>query len=309
MAQPSQGTPSKVNFPSASSDIQQAVDIFLLDCRARRLTAGTLDSYTRRLRAFLVWLAEHHVVALTALSPSDIRGYLVHEQERGMDDDTVITSFRVIRAWLNFCVAEELCTASPMQKVKAPRLPKEILPAFTPEEVSKLLAACKTQRDTAMVLFLLDTGCRASELVALTIGDVDLKTGTVTVKQGKGRKDRLVFLGTKSLKSLWKYHRTRADTRPDEPLWASETSAEGLTIWGLARFCDRLRKRTGIRHCHPHTFRRTFALWSLRAGMDLVRLAAIMGHSDLSVLRRYLALVEEDLQDAHRKHGAVDCML
>lgn len=68
-------------------------------------------------------------------------------------------------------------------------------------------------------------------------------------------------------------------------------------------------KRTGIEHCHPHTFRRTFALWSLRAGMDVYALQVIMGHSDLSMLRKYLALVEKDLEDALRKHGAVDNML
>jgi integrase len=70
-----------------------------------------------------------------------------------MDDDTVITSLRVIRARLNFCVNEELIAASPMRKVKVPTLPKEILPAFAPEDVRKLLSACRRLRDTAMVLY------------------------------------------------------------------------------------------------------------------------------------------------------------
>jgi integrase/recombinase XerD len=160
MARPVQGIRLEVIRSTGPSDIQQAADIFLLDCRARKLSAGTQDSYTRRLRAFLAWLSEQGVTRLTDLSASHIRGYLVHEQERGMDDDTVITSFRVLRAWLNFCVNEELITASPMRKVKAPTMPKEILPAFSPEDVRKLLSTCKTLRDTAMVLFLLDTGAR-----------------------------------------------------------------------------------------------------------------------------------------------------
>ncbi|MBM3323618.1 site-specific integrase, partial [candidate division WOR-3 bacterium] len=71
----------------------------------------------------------------------------------------------------------------------------------------------------------------------------------------------------------------------------------------------RLGQRAGVSHCTPHTFRRTFALESLRAGMNLVTLAAIMGHADLAMLRRYLALVEHDLADAHAQHGAVDAML
>jgi site-specific recombinase XerD len=249
------------------------------------------------------------VTRLADLSASHIRGFLVHEQERGVDDDTVITSFRVIRAWLNFCVNEELIPASPMRKVKAPTLPKEILPAFAPEDVRKLLGACRTLRDTAMVLFLLDTGVRASELVALNVGDLDPVSGAVQVKQGKGRKDRLVFLGAKAHKALKKYLQERVESRPTEPLWLSENTGERLTIWGLERFCDRVGRRADVEHCHPHTFRRTFALWSLRAEMNIYALQQIMGHSDLSMLRRYLALVQEDLHEAHRKHGAVVDML
>ena len=71
----------------------------------------------------------------------------------------------------------------------------------------------------------------------------------------------------------------------------------------------RLGVKARVEHCHPHTFRRTFALWSLRSGMNIYALQQIMGHSDLQVLRQYLALVEDDLHDAHQKHGAVDNML
>ena len=85
-----------------------------------------------------------------------------------------------------------------MARVKMPKLPKEILPAFAPGDVQKLMAVCKTPRDKAIVLCLLDSGCRAREFSALTIADVDMQTGTVTVRQGKGKKDRITFLGAKA---------------------------------------------------------------------------------------------------------------
>jgi integrase/recombinase XerD len=68
----------------------------------------------------------------------------------------------------------------------------------------------------------------------------------------------------------------------------------------------RLGKRAGVEHCHPHTFRRTFALWSLRAGMSIYHLQRLMGHADITVLRQYLDLVTEDVQAAHQAAGIVD---
>ena len=89
----------------------------------------------------------------------------------------------------------------------------------------------------------------------------------------------------------------------------SLTADTRLTDSGLRLMLRRLGKRADVEHCHPHTFRRTFALWSLRAGMNIYALQRIMGHSDLTILRRYLALTEQDLQTAHRRFGAVDSML
>ena len=190
-----------------------------------------------------------------------------------------------------------------------PRMSKEILPAFSPEDVRSILGACHTTRDTAIVLCLLDSGCRASEFMALNVGVVDTKTGAVTIRQGKGKKDRVVFLGTKARRALWRSTRERPEAGPNDPLWVSDTNGERLTTWGLGLLLRRLGKRAGVENCHAHTFRRSFALWSLRAKMDIFSLQRLMGHADLSVLRKYLDQVKEDLQEALRQRGAVDSML
>ena len=200
----------------------------------------------------------------------------------------------MVKTFCRFLEREGFAPKNAFAHVVTPKLPKEIMPAFSPEDVQRLLRACRSRRDTAIVLCLLDSGCRAAEFCALRVQDVDLRTGGVRVIRGKGGKDRTSYLGGKARQALIRHLRERPEVKPTDPLWLSENTGEslrtrGLTYFGLAQLCRRLGKRAGVAHCHPHTFRRTCALWSLRAGMSVYHLQAIMGHSDLQVLRRYLA--------------------
>ena len=296
-------------LPRPSTGLDLALDVFITAKQAERCTSRTIETYRWTLSRFLSWLQEQGISDAQSITSHHIRLYLAHLDGRGYASTYIHIYARTVKTWVRFLHAEGLIATDPMAKVAMPRLDKEILPAFAPEDVKRLLAACLTDRDRALVLCLLDTGCRAAEFVNLNIADVDRKTGTVSVRQGKGRKDRVTFLGAKSRKALLKYLMSRQDAAAVEPLFPSATSGGRLTTNGLLLLCRRLGKRAEVEHCHPHTFRRTFALWSLRAGMNIFALQQIMGHSDLSILRKYLALVEEDLADAHRKHGAVDNML
>jgi site-specific recombinase XerD len=304
-----QKTHLKVLRAPTSSPLAQALDIFFLDCRARRLAVSSVAFYKRHLGGFTAFVEGQGVTALDAVTPSHIRAYLVSVHERNLKDNTVHGAARSIRAFFNFAVAEELLAETPMRKVKMPKVGKQILPAFTPDDIRKLLTACYSGRDRAIVLALLDSGCRAAEFVALDVGHVNRQTGTITVKEGKGKKDRTTFLGTRARKELAKYPLTRGESKADDPLLLNEHTGQRLTVWGLSELLGRLGARAGVGPCGAHMFRRTCATWSLRSGMNIYALQQIMGHSDLFILRRYLALVEEDLADAHRKYGAVDNML
>lgn len=290
-----------------------ALAAFLLDCEARRLSARTLGFYQQELQPFLAWLASRGVTQLGSLSAPEIRAYLVTLQERKLASASVHAAARSIRAWLNFCVREDLLDLSPMRNVRMPRMGSEILPAFSREDVDALLEACEDarcpERDVALLLVMLDSGLRASEVLNLDWADVSLATGAVRVRAGKGAKDRTTFIGPRTRKALTKYRLTRAEGELEGAVFVTLDAGTRLLYAGLKEILRRLGDRSGVAHCRPHTFRRTFAIESLRAGMDLVRLAAIMGHSDLQVLRRYLALVEHDLADAHRQYGAVDHLL
>lgn len=287
--------------------ILEAYQIFLVDRQARRFTDETLRFYRDKLGQFVAY-CDDGAALLTSVTPHIIRQYLLRLQSRDLAAHTVHGAARAIRAFFRFCVAEELLDASPMDRVAMPKLDKRILPAFTPAEVRRLVGGGTTTRDRALVLFLLDTGVRAAELVKLDGRDIDAKSGAVSVREGKGRKDRTVYMGKRTTKALLRYYIERGAPSANGAVWVSLTSGERLTAAGLRLALARVGEAAQVAHCTPHTFRRTFALMSLRAGMSIYHLQRLMGHADISTLRSYLALVESDLADAHSAAGPVDHM-
>jgi site-specific recombinase XerD len=287
--------------------ISEAYSIFILHCQSQRYRPSSVDFYRRRLPHFTAWLTDQGVKDLGQIHSNHIRAYLVARQDSGASAHYIHGIARALRAWFNFAVAEDWITKSPFQNVAMPRKPKKILPAFTDDEIKKIRKAAVTPRDQALVLVLLDTGIRASECVALMGADVDLKTGAVKIRAGKGEKDRLVYLGSRSIRLLLKYYIHRGQPGPADPIWLAERVPHArLTYTGLAQACSRLGEVAQIPHCTAHTFRRTFALGCLRNGMNIYALQRLMGHEDISTLKPYLAMLGTDLELAHRQHGIVD---
>ena len=144
---------------------------------------------------------------------------------------------------------------------------------------------------------------RAGDLVALTIDDVNIDTGEVWVRSGKGQKQRTCYIGRQNPQTteticLQPWHGVGRGTAV-----CLENTGESLTVSGIVQMMKRLSQRSSVRNCTAHTFRRTFALTCLRNGMNIYVLARLMGHSDITVLRQYLALAEVDLQKAHKEFG------
>ena len=297
-----------VETPS-QTPLERCLDMFLLDQEARRHTPRTIKTYRETLIPFLEHLAESGITAPEEITPHAIRRFLVDLERRGLKDNTIVKYARCVQTFCNFLVAEGLVDTSPMARVSMPKAEKKILPPFSREEIEKLLAACGKDlwglRDRAMILALLDTGLRASEFVAMNVGDVG-KDGMVKV-YGKGKKERYVRLGAQSRKAVLRYLAERGKTRPGDPLWVGRKGR--LTTSGLFQAMKRLGKRAGVWPVGPHRFRRTFAVWCLRGGMDPWSLKALMGHADLQMVQQYLRLVKEDVEAAHREASPVDRFL
>ena len=292
-------------------------EAFLLDREAARCTPKTITHYTYTLGTFVGWLQEQGIKSPADITAHHIRAYLVELQRRGLKDTTQHAHARGIKTWLRWLVNEGDLEASPMRRVSMPRLEKRIQPPFSAQDIKALLAACKTKtpkdlRDRAMTLALLDSGLRASEFLGLQVNSVDMRSGLVTVI-GKGHKQRTVRFGAKTRQAILRYLASRVDAMQDSPLWiAYRTDGEErgpLTLRGLQMVFRYLGEKAGVMPCHPHKFRRTFALWCLRDGMDLHSLRLLMGHSSLAVLQRYLALAGEDIERAHKLHSPVDRLL
>jgi site-specific recombinase XerD len=288
--------------------LTEAWELFALECRSRRLTPASIDFYRWRLQPFFAYCTESGVTTLDGIDAPLIRRYLVQLHERDLSEYSVHAAARAIRRWLNFCVAEELLDASPMRKVKMPTLNRPILPALSDADIRRIIAACHIRRDKAIVYILLDTGLRAAELVSLNGGDIDLHTGAIIVT-GKGRKERHVYLSPASQRELRRYYRQRGRPSANGPAFRSERNDQRLTRSGLFQLMRRLARASGVPNCKPHTFRRTFALTMLRQGCDLYTLQHLMGHEDVQMLRRYLAISDDDAQAAHDKYSPVAALL
>ncbi len=172
-----------------------------------------------------------------------------------------------------------------------------------------MIAACKNhpaQRDKTMLLCLLDSGCRASEFVALNLEDVDLITGAVNIPHWEGNKRRVVFLGKRARKELRHYLKDRPGLTVKSPLWVTD-EGDRLTRAGLRQVLRRLAETAGLpKEPGAHDFRPASTLNMPRNGCDIVTLSRLMGHSGLEILKRSLAHTDQDLRDAHQRNSPVD---
>jgi site-specific recombinase XerD len=214
-------------------NFSDAFDMFLLDCEARRLTPATRQFYSGKLSLFIRWCEGEDIHALHELTAHHIRRYLVHLSRRKLSGQYQHNLARSIRAFLNYCVRDELIEISSFDKVQMPRLEKKILEALSPTDIHAILRSCISERDKALCLFLLDSGVRASELVALNVGDIDLKTGVVLVRLGKGQKARNIYIGARTRKQVKRYWAERRDSRAHAPALASEFKGADYGPMGL----------------------------------------------------------------------------
>ena len=292
--------------------LESEIGAFLTDRRARGLSERTIQFYDSELETWHSWTLAQGATELADITPDLLRRWLLVLGKR-RNAGGVHANYRSLKAFLRWTWDEnEIDALNPIRKVRAPRITQEPLEPLALSDLKALLATCDRDgftgcRDRALLLALLDTGCRASEFLSLNLGDADLATGAVMVHQGKGGKQRVTFLGTRSRRALRRYLRYRLDPSEDEPLWVT-TQDSRLSYAGLRSIVRRRAGRAGVPVPSLHSFRRAFAISSLRNGADVYSLQRLMGHADLTMLRRYLKQTQADLQEAHRKAGPVDNM-
>lgn len=284
-----------------SITLGDALSDFYLSRRAMLCSPATLEFYEYTAGHFVERLQKGGVKKPAEVSAHHVRDYLSGLASRGLKDNTVHCHARAIKTFMRFCLAENYTQNA--IKFAMPKVAKKKLPVLTGLELSKLLQACGSPRDLALVMFLADTGARRAELLSLTWGDVNLENGMVQIARGKGGKSRAVVAGVKTRRALLKYRRM-VEHEVFAPLFQTQTGTR-LAASGLRSLLQRIGRRAGI-SVSPHVFRRTFATMSLRAGMNVLHLQGLMGHSSLEMTQRYVNVNEIDLLDAHVAHGPID---
>ena len=301
-----------------------AVDGFLLARRAEGISPNTLDQYAWACRKLAAHLAADPPLA--TITTDQIRAFLAGLT--GLSPKSRHSIQVALSALWTWAVAEGYAPEHVVKPIHLPRTHRPDVEPFSQAELRRLLAACDKSasyssrqhppgtanarptalRDKAILIFLLDTGIRATELCDLRLCDVSMENRTVNVRSGKGGKPRVIHFAQRAHQALWRYHVTRQPyLAGDEPLFHTGPAdrPEPFDRQVLGRLLARIGERAGV-HCNPHRFRHTFAIEFLRNGGNLFALQDLLGHSSLEMVRRYARIVQADRAHAHKVASPAD---
>jgi len=253
---------------------------------------------------FINYLLMENVYEPEAITSRQIKGYLTEVSSRNVTSSTVHAHARGTRAFLRFLKEEGYISAH--INVKMPRVEQKKMRVLSPEELNQILKVCKKPRDKTLILFLVDSGMRRSEAVSLNWIDVDIPSGVVNIRRSKSKKARSVFIGVKTRRALLRYRRTITH-EDNDPVFQTQSGTR-FKHSGFRQVIRRISEKSGIPFS-AHDLRRTFATLSLKAGMNVLHLQNLLGHSSLEMTRRYVQLVKDDLGEAHKEYGPIDRFL
>ena len=190
------------------------------------------------------------------------------------------------------------------------RQPQRIPEVLTEPEQARLLEAIDIQessgiRNLAMIRVLLDTGLRASELINLRHRDLDLATGRLWVRQGKGQKDRGLWFNGRTREALRAWlHSSSKQPVPAGNVFTSLDGHKPICGRWLRKFVRRLAEKAGIeKPIHPHTLRHSFACRLLRQEKNLFMVSKALGHASVATTQIYLHLEDSELEAAMKRLG------
>jgi len=292
----------------------------------------TIELMTSSVMLFERFLAsEGRSTSVAEIGPGEIRGFILHlkrracfsnhpyarPQARGLSPHTVNSYLRSVRAFWSWLEGEGIIIDNPFERIRIPRAPGKVMPTFSNSQLNSLFAAIDTStreglRDYVIVITLLDTAMRVSELSGMKLTDLRLDDAVVKV-MGKGSKERLIPFGKYVRRLLWRYLN---DLRPEPLNPRCENvflTTDGWPMTGkyIRSRMARYGRRAGLEgiRCSPHTLRSTAAVSFLRNGGDVFSLQRLLGHASLSMTRHYCELADIDVQRAHATASPVDNLM
>ena len=282
---------------------------YLNHLRAERgLSPNTISAYRSDLQKFQAWAGSRER-AIEAVKPRDIAAFLAHLRALGLSARSAGRAVHAIRGFFRFLVREEKLAEDPMENVRSPR-PFKPLPRFLNRaQVEALLEAPDLTtplglRDKAILETMYASGLRASEVTHLKTENIDPDIGLLRIF-GKGRKERLVPIGSSALAAILKYEqegRPRLLKKKSTRELFLNHAGSGLSRMGLWLIVRRHALTVGVAGVlTPHVLRHSFATHLLENGADLRALQAMLGHADISTTEIYTHVTRERLRQVFDK--------
>jgi len=273
------------------------------------LSENTQRSYRSDLLLFLNWL-HNRSVSLELASRADVLGFLAVRVGDGAKPRTTARLLSSLKRFYLYLISENIRKENPCALVDAPKLGRDLPKSLSEQDVDNLLQAPDPEsdvgkRDLAMLELLYATGLRVSELVGLTLSQINLNQGVVRII-GKGNKERLVPMGEQAQWRLQDYFKSsRAQIlklKQSDAVFVTNRGA-AMTRHAFWHLIKRYAEKAGIeQHLSPHTLRHAFATHLLNHGADLRVVQLLLGHSNLSTTQIYTHVAQERLKELFEAH-------
>ena len=299
----------KENTSPISGLFDNALDLYLGHLKVERnLSGNTLQAYGRDLSAFLGWLELKGINRWERIDRNCLTRYMLEISER-LSPRSRARCLSAVRAFFRFLEEEKIVGHNPAHNFESPKLPASLPKALAPEDIFRLVAAPETDtplglRNRTMFELMYSAGLRVSELLDLTLGQVNLDESFLRVR-GKGDKERLAPMGEVAAGLLSRY------LKDGRPHLAGPKSGSIVFLnhrggrlsrqyfWRvLGRYADEL----GLTGVTPHVLRHSFATHLVEGGADLRAVQMMLGHASLATTEIYIKVGAERLSRVHREY-------
>ncbi len=261
---------------------------------------------------------------INAITGNDLRRFIIalrdkpkfanhpynKQQQAKLSAQSIETYCRAIKAFFGFLEREDFTENNAMAKVKMPKVPEVIVPTFSEKEIAKLLAQPNKGtnegfRDYCLLLTLIDTGIRLSELAYLKADEIDYDQNLFRV-MGKGQRERFVPFGRRVAKALMRYQmKCRPEPVGTDNFWLRR-DGRPLLPKRIEKLVSAYGKKAGLKRCYAHKLRHTSSVMYLRNGGDVFSLQKKLGHRSLVMTRHYSNLADSDVRAQHLRYGVAD---
>ncbi len=276
--------------------------------KVKQASLNTVSSYMRDIRQYHAWLTDFEDTSIVSANSQNISHFLDHLKDEGRSGATVSRCLASLKNFYSYLVSNGFVPETPVADIHVDRGEKKIPNILSGREIELLLSQpalvdAKGFRDKAMLEVMYATGIRVTELIDLSVDDVNLEIGII--KCSNGKKSRIIPLYPAALKALAVYLRDIRSTMiadPNEKALFVNVSGVRMSRQGFWKILKHYQAAAHIeKDITPHTLRHSFAVHLLENGADLGSLQELMGHSDISSTQMYTQLISQKLKSVYDK--------